>query len=80
VTDSDLDPELSDEDRLVAAELARERGVPPAAFRGSLRRQMIASDPGYGPRPERLRPIAGALIALGCVTIGLGALQAIGAL
>jgi hypothetical protein len=40
---------------VVAEHLRIERPVPPAAFRGQLRRRLAERDPGYGPRPERLR-------------------------
>ena len=60
--------------------LTSQRPVPGGAFRGGLGRLVAASDPGYGPRPARLRLAVAGWIAAGAVVAGLGALQALGAL
>jgi hypothetical protein len=74
-----------DEARLDSAEqrlgeqLAAQRPPPAAGFRGALRRRLVAEDPGYGPRPPRLRLTVGGWLAGGALLIALGALQATGA-
>ena len=60
--------------------LRGQRPVPGGAFRGGLGRLVAASDPGYGPRPARLRLVVTGWIGAGIVVAGLGALQALGAL
>jgi hypothetical protein len=60
--------------------LAAQRAAPAAGFRGTLRRHLAAEDPGYGPRPPRLRLNVGGWLAGGALLIALGALQATGAL
>ena len=70
---------LEPADDQLGAELAAERPVPAATFRGELRRRLAAQDPGYGPRPPRLRAAVAALIAAGALLIVLGALVALGA-
>jgi hypothetical protein len=50
------------------------RPVPGAGFRGALGRRLAARDPGYGPRPERLRLIAAGYIGAGGLLIALAAL------
>ncbi len=72
--------QLGPREQRLGEELAAQRPVPPAGFRGTLRRRLGAGDPGYGPRPEHLRLIVAASLASGTVLIGLGALQATGAL
>lgn len=47
------------------------RPVPPAAFRGRLGRHLAERDPGYGPRPERLRLIAVGYLGAGGLLIAL---------
>jgi hypothetical protein len=64
----------------VADRLGAERPVPGASFRGALSRRLAASDPGYGPRPERLRLMAVGCLSAGSLLIVLGALSAAGAL
>jgi hypothetical protein len=50
------------------------RPVPPADFRGRLGRHLAERDPGYGPRPERLRLIVGSYLGAGGLLIALVAL------
>jgi hypothetical protein len=67
------DPTALDEQNL-ADRLRLVRPVPGAAFRGALGRSLAARDPGYGPRPERLRLIAASYIGAGGLLIALAAL------
>lgn len=53
------------------------RPLPSAGFRGALWKQLAALDPGYGPRPARLRLIVAGYLALGLLLIALGALVAL---
>jgi hypothetical protein len=50
------------------------RPVPAAAFRGRLGRYLADRDPGYGPRPERLRLIVAGYVGAGGLLIALAAL------
>jgi hypothetical protein len=68
------------EERFVADRLREERPVPRPTFRGALGRHLASRDPGYGPRPERLRLIVGAYLATGAVLLALGALLGVGAI
>jgi hypothetical protein len=75
------DPEhLEADDEAVGDRLTRERPAPNPAFRGALGRHLAATDPGYGPRPERLWLSVSGYVAIGLVLILLGLLQATGAL
>lgn len=69
-----LDGPAEDElaDHLIVA-----RPVPSAGFRGALWQHLALRDPGYGPRPERLRLIVACYLAVGLLLIGLGALLAL---
>ena len=58
----------------LAAGLTIARPVPAAGFRGRLGRYLAEHDPGYGPRPERLRLIVGCYLGAGGVLIGLAGL------
>jgi hypothetical protein len=78
--DSTLDSELEPPERDLAKRLTDQRPVPGADFRGALGRHLVARDPRYGPRPERLRMIAGLYVGAGVGIVALGALQAAGAL
>jgi len=71
-----MTPELPD----VEARLARERPVPAAAFRGALGRQLAENDPGYGPRPQRLRTRVIAWLLGGEMLLALALLAALGKL
>lgn len=72
-TPRESDPEL--EQLLIS-----QRPVPGAAFRGGLGRMVAASDPGYGPRPARLRLLVAAWVLGGTAVAAVGALQSLGAL
>jgi hypothetical protein len=81
VTDPpDIEGQLEPPDRAFGERLQTERAVPGAGFRGALGRHLALRDPGYGPRPARLRLIASAYLGAGAVLLALGALQAAGAL
>jgi hypothetical protein len=58
----------------LADRLALARPVPPAGFRGKLARRLADRDPGYGPRPERLRLIVAGYLGAGGLLIALAAL------
>jgi hypothetical protein len=75
---SDIEPDAPDHE--LAGRLADSRPFPAPDFRGSLRRALVAADPGYGPRPNRLRARVLALLALGALLLVIGFLQSIGAL
>jgi hypothetical protein len=67
-------------DHELAGRLADSRPFPAPDFRGSLRRRLVAADPGYGPRPDRLRARVLTLLAVGALLLVIGFLQSIGAL
>jgi hypothetical protein len=73
---ADIGPE---ENRLADA-IAAQRPVPRADFRGALGRYLAIRDPGYGPRPARLRAVVSVWIGFGLVLIVIGLLQATGSL
>jgi hypothetical protein len=58
----------------LAEHLRVTRPVPPVGFRGRLHRHLAAQDPGYGPRPERLRLFVACYIGAGGLLIALVAL------
>ena len=60
--------------------LHRRRPVPAPGFRGVLGRHLMALDPGWGPRPARLRLIVAAYLLVALILIGLAALIGIGGL
>ena len=64
-------PELGPPEQELADGLTIARPVPAAAFRGRLGRYLAERDPGYGPRPERLRLIAACYLGAGGVLITL---------
>jgi hypothetical protein len=68
--------ELAAEEQELAARLAEERPVPRAGFRGALGRHLASRDPGYGPRPERLRLMVAGYAGAGTCLIAVGALIA----
>jgi hypothetical protein len=72
--------ELDRQDDELGHRLSGQRPVPRASFRGALARRLTATDPGYGPRPERLGAMVAAYAGSGLVLIALGALQATGSL
>ena len=55
----------------LADRLSISRPVPGAGFRGRLNRYLAEEDPGYGPRPERLRLLVAGYIGAGGVLIAL---------
>jgi hypothetical protein len=67
------DPTALDQHDL-ADRLRIARPVPGAAFRGALGRRLAERDPGYGPRPDRLRLIVAGYIGAGGLLIALAAL------
>jgi hypothetical protein len=72
--------ELTEKEQEQADQLRDSRPVPGAGFRGALGRYLAAQDPGYGPRPRRLRVIAAGYLGAAGVLLALGLLQATGAL
>lgn len=77
---SDIHGEPTEGDRELEDQLHAARLAPAAGFRGALGRHIVARDPGYGSRPRHVRLIAAAYLAACCFGLGLGALQAAGAL
>lgn len=72
--------ELTAEECALAERLQAARPLPATGFRGALGRYLVARDPGYGPRPERLRAIVGGYLGAGALLVALGVLQATGVL
>jgi hypothetical protein len=70
--------DIADEDPGLAEALTEQRPVPPPGFRGALGRYLANADPGYGPRPARLRLMVAGLVSGGVLIMGLGLLQATG--
>jgi hypothetical protein len=64
--------QLADEE--MADGLRIGRPVPAAGFRGRLGRQLAEHDPGYGPRPERLRLLVACYLGAGGVLIAVAGL------
>jgi hypothetical protein len=60
----EVDPQLSDRLRMA-------RPIPPAGFRGRLGRHLDQQDPGYSPRPARLRLIVAGYLGAGGLLIAL---------
>jgi hypothetical protein len=58
----------------LAEHLRVTRPVPAVGFRGRLQRNLADEDPGYGPRPERLRLFVACYIGAGGLLIALAAL------
>jgi hypothetical protein len=80
MTDQESEFPLEPPDRSLAERLVDERPVPAAGFREIPGRHLVAGDPGYGPRPARLRATVGLYLAGGGVIGALGALVAVGVL
>lgn len=76
----DFDEPLDPAERELASQLESERPLPAAEFRGALGRHLFRRDPGYGPRPARLRGVVTLYLAGGGALAVLGALQATGVL
>jgi hypothetical protein len=77
---ADPDTELSAADLALTDKLEGARAVPAAGFRGALGRRLLADDPGYGTRPQRLRLTVSGFVGAGVMLLALGALQATGSL
>lgn len=73
----DLEPGVPQELVRLAERLERERPVPSAGFRGSLRRQLLAGGAAYA-RPARLRLLIAAYAGAGSVLLLTGAASAAG--
>ena len=78
--DPEIEPELTASERALGEQLQAARQVPGAAFRGALSRHLTDQDPGYGPRPIRLRVTVSGYLAVGGALLVLGLLQATGTL
>ena len=72
MTDEPAELEPAEQD--LADRLKLSRPVPPAGFRGQLGRRLADRDPGYGPRPERLRLMVAGYLGAGGLLIALAAL------
>jgi len=75
---ADLEPDVPEELIRLAERLERERPVPSAAFRGDLRRRLLAGAP-LRPRPARLRLLITGYATGGFLLLLVGALSAGGA-
>lgn len=64
----------------LAERLRGECPVPAAGFRGALARHLAHDDPGYGPRPPRLRLIVAAFLGGGVLLVGSAGLIGLGVL
>lgn len=77
----DREPPPTDEttpsERELAERLSASRPLPSAGFRGALWQHLAPLDPGYGPRPAKLRLIVAGYLAVGLLLIALGALVAL---
>jgi hypothetical protein len=76
----EADASLNAPERELAARLGAQRALPRAEFRGALGRHVAAHDPGYGPRPERLRTTVALYTVAGGAVACLGALVSVGVL
>ncbi|HEX4466106.1 MAG TPA: hypothetical protein VH025_02875 [Solirubrobacteraceae bacterium] len=74
---ADLEPEDADELIVLAERLNRERAIPTAAFRGELRRRLLAAS-GAHKRPARLRLLITSYAGGGAVLLLAGAASAAG--
>ncbi|MGO9902918.1 MAG: hypothetical protein ACLP0J_25240 [Solirubrobacteraceae bacterium] len=74
----DVSPDLEPADHVLAEQLDATRPAPGAGFRGALGRRLLALDPGYGPRPEHLRPTVAVFLATGALLLLLGGLVSAG--
>lgn len=74
---ADLEAGAPEELISLAERLEHERPVPSAAFRGALRRRLLAGEASH-PRPARLRLLISAYASAGCVLLVLGAASAAG--
>lgn len=74
---ADLEPGAPDELIHLAERLDDERPVPSAAFRGTLRRRLLAGGSPHA-RPARLRLLVTGYAGAGCTLLLLGAASAAG--
>lgn len=74
---SDLEPGAAEELVRLAERLERDRAVPSAAFRGTLRRKLVAGGAAYS-RPARLRLLIASYAGAGSALLLLGAVSAAG--
>jgi hypothetical protein len=74
----DLEDDSPDEILALAERLQRERPAPRAAFRGDLRRRLVAGGSHFA-RPQRLRALIVGYAAGGSLLLLVGALSAAGA-
>ncbi|HEX8157765.1 MAG TPA: hypothetical protein VF526_10315 [Solirubrobacteraceae bacterium] len=74
---SDLGPDAPDEIVRLAERLQRERPVPAAAFRGELRRQLLAGGAVHA-RPRRLRALITGYATAGSLLLLVAAVSAVG--
>jgi hypothetical protein len=75
--ETDIADELGSGEHALADRLRAQRPLPAAGFRGALRRRLAAQDPGYGPRPARLRLIVAGYVGAGSLLIAVGALAGV---
>jgi hypothetical protein len=73
----DLEAGAPDDLIRLAERLDRERPVPSAAFRGSLRRRLLAGGAAHA-RPARLRLLITGYAGAGCALLIVGAVSAAG--
>lgn len=71
-------PDTPDDLERLGEQLHDGRPLPRAAFRGDLRRRLLARRPG-GPRPPRLRAQIAAFAGAGTVLLAVAAISAAGA-
>jgi hypothetical protein len=71
------EPTADEADPQLSAQLAEQRPLPGAAFRGALGRLLSTQDPGYGPRPARLGLLVTVLVCAGVALVVVGALVAL---
>lgn len=76
--EDDNPPDPQSEDWGLAELLDTSRPAPSPGFRGALGRRLVALDPGYGPRPPRLRLTVTGFVALGALLVLLGELVSSG--
>ena len=74
---ADLEPDTPEELIRLAERLEQERPVPTAAFRGDLRRRLLASGAQHS-RPKRLRLLICAYASAGSALLLIGAASAVG--
>jgi hypothetical protein len=71
--------DLEPEELALGELLSRRRPAPAAGFRGALARRLAERDPGWGPRPPRLRLLVCAYGGGGLLLIAIGAVVGLGA-